>query len=106
MPIFDISSRIGLQENDREHNTERIQPMIPLLSERADEEISQELPLKEKSSWFSSLAARFLFFLLLVADLIWGMYALVLSLYAFLGIGLTLGRRSHFLQMKEKGWKS
>ncbi|MCH9613232.1 MAG: hypothetical protein SP1CHLAM54_02300 [Chlamydiia bacterium] len=42
------------------------------------DDLDEEIKAESKSSSFSSLAARIFFFLLLIADIVWGVYAVCL----------------------------
>lgn len=54
----------------------------------------------QKSSGFSSLAARVFFFLLLLGDILWFCYALILLTFAMIGSLLTLSRMKLFVELR------
>jgi hypothetical protein len=58
------------------------------------EEPKSEEVISRKVSFFSSFAARLFFFILLIADIAWGAYSLLLSLVALFANTLTFFRFS------------
>ena len=72
-----------------------------------DTEIIDLQPLsdeKKKDSLFSSVVTRFFFFLLLIADLVWGAYALVLLTISIAGGLLTAFHSPFFRSLFTKGF--
>ena len=74
----------------------------------AEEDLAkQDIPsstLSRKDRFFSSLTARLLFFLLLIADLFWFVYALTLFVLAFSLHLLTLHQTVIFPLLARKQW--
>lgn len=60
----------------------------------------------KRGRFFSSLAARLFFLLLLIADLFWAIYAIVLLVYAGMGRLVTVGKLQHFLKVQDLAWIS
>lgn len=75
-------------------------------SETSCEEEKTEEPPNQRGQFFSSLAARLLFLLLLVADLIWTGYTLTKISFSLLGTAISLGRMPYFRTLREKAWIS
>lgn len=48
-------------------------------------EFEEGIQEKKRDSFFSSLLTRFFFFILLIADLLWGVYALALLVFSLIG---------------------
>jgi hypothetical protein len=93
MAIYDIFT-IDRQTNDPEYD-------LPL-----EVKVAVEAPpvLKEKGRFFSSLAARVFFFLLLLADVCWAAYTLILLLL-YAGAHLVTGRKATRLgESIQKRW--
>ena len=61
----------------------------PLCAERA------------KSSFFSSFAARLFFFLLLLGDLLWLAYGLILFIFSTMGILITRGKSTLCIELRD-----
>jgi hypothetical protein len=57
-------------------------------------------PIQKKSSFFSSLAARVFFFLLLIGDVLWLCYALALLTLSLIGSLITLSRLALFSELR------
>jgi len=55
---------------------------------------------EQKSSGFSSLAARVFFFLLFMGDVLWFCYALILFIFATIGSLLTLSKIQLFVELR------
>lgn len=66
----------------------------------------QEGTLSKKDRIFSSLTARVLFFLLLLADLLWGAWALLMFTLSFIFSILTLFKSNYFRRALLKQWIS
>lgn len=60
----------------------------------------------ERGRFFSALAARLFFVLLLVADLIWASYALTRFLFALIANAVTAGKNPSLKSLREKSWVS
>lgn len=65
-------------------------------------------PVREekKGSWISSLIARLFFVALLVLDVGWGCYALIMLFLSSIGSMLSFGRVQFFQKMQSKFWLS
>ncbi len=79
---------------------------IPIGIQQEKESIpSDETSIKEaiqkKSGFFSSLAARIFFFLLLIGDMVWLCYALALFIFSIIGSLITLCRLKVFSELRE-----
>jgi hypothetical protein len=74
----------------------------------AESEVTEELQTQAnaRSRFFSSLAARLFFFLLLVGDLLWICYALSLLTVSLLGMLLSWGKLRQFNAIKDNAWVS
>lgn len=59
-----------------------------------------------RDRFFSSLVTRLFFFLLLLGDVFWTAYALVLFLFASCGSALTFRKVPYFTTLKETTWLS
>jgi hypothetical protein len=57
-----------------------------------------------KSSFFSSFAARLFFFLLLLGDLLWLSYGLILFLFSIIGVLITRGKSSLCIELKNNAF--
>lgn len=68
---------------------------IPVES-HPDPESVEHNPVKRKSSFFSSLSARIFFLLLLLGDILWSLYALVLLMVSLLGLCVTCAKLTCF----------
>jgi len=64
-----------------------------------DDEVNGEGHLPKRSSFFSSLAARLFFFLLLIGDLLWLGYAILLLVLSCIGLVLTRGKMPLFKEL-------
>lgn len=80
--------------------------MIYNLFELEDREIApqqeaakESAPLQQKDRWFSALAARLFFALLLVADLVWGLVSVVLLCVGVVGVLVTGGKVAKFSRL-------
>lgn len=102
MAIYDFSKA----EKD-EFKTSPI-PQKQYAEEMSADPETKTAPEQTDSSgrFFSSLAARLFFVLLLAADLLWTCYALVLMTIALLGSGFSLGKAPYFNKLKESAWVS
>lgn len=58
----------------------------------------------KRGQLFSALAARFFFFLLLIADLVWGMYSVVMLSLKLCLTCITLGRVAFLKKTTAKSW--
>ncbi|HSX11921.1 MAG TPA: hypothetical protein VLF61_00320 [Rhabdochlamydiaceae bacterium] len=67
-------------------------------------ELGQIPEERKKDSWVSSCITRLFFGLLLVADLLWGLYALLLFAVALVGGAATLFRISYFKSLLSKAF--
>lgn len=74
-----------------------------LASKNPAEELT-EAPTSKRERFFSALAARLLFLLLLVADLLWGVYALILLSLTLVCSLLTRGKMPFVKRLKHKFW--
>ena len=80
----------------------------------SEEEISAESQTAEelqpqassRGRFFSSLAARLFFLLLLIADLLWTCYAFTLLSISLIGLALSCGKARYFYGLKEHAWVS
>ena len=72
----------------------------------SEPEMAEEVQASGRSRFFSSLAARLFFLLLLTADLLWTCYALSLLSVSLLGKVLSLGKARYFNVLKEHAWVS
>jgi len=61
-------------------------------------------PVRTKSSFFSSLAARLFFFLLLLGDLLWMTYGVVLLFVSTIGALITRGRTPLCIELRQNAW--
>jgi hypothetical protein len=68
------------------------------------EEAPVPTPLPKKDRLFSALTARVLFFLLLVADLLWAVYAISLFLITSAALVATLGKSKGLRGMRRRQW--
>jgi len=57
-----------------------------------------------KSSFFSSFAARLFFFLLLLGDLLWLSYGLILFLFSTIGVLVSRGKSSFCVELKNNAF--
>ncbi len=75
---------------------------IPLGIQPEKESIpcEEDAPIQKKSSFFSSLAARVFFFLLLIGDVLWLCYALALLTLSLIGSLITLSRLKLFSELR------
>lgn len=86
-------------------------PIYDIFATKEEESTSQGLPESEvltspKDRFFSSLTARVLFFLLLIGDICWGIYALCIIL-TMGPLNLLTGRKIGFLnRLVRKNWIS
>ena len=68
-----------------------------------NEEPTAQTNSNSPNRFFSSLAARLFFFLLLLADMLWAVYAVVLFSFGMTGMFLSFGKSSYFREVREKG---
>src|SRR5579871_3823162 len=73
--------------------------------EEKQEVVSTETPLK-RSRFFSSLAARLFFLLLLAGDFLWAGYSLLLFLFGAVGQLVTGSKVCYFKDVRENAWIS
>ncbi|MES2122276.1 MAG: hypothetical protein V4492_05810 [Chlamydiota bacterium] len=69
---------------------------------RAPDELAKEA----RDRFFSTLVTRLFFFLLLLGDCFWTVYALFLFLFASVGSALTMKKVRYFCTLKETAWIS
>lgn len=91
MPIYDIS---GAQKSTPD----------PTL--RLQQQTQETNGSVEKGGWLSSLVARLFFIALLILDLCWGCYSLIMLLLGSVGAMLSFGRVPTFLKIQSKSWLS
>jgi hypothetical protein len=60
--------------------------------------------VRAKSSFFSSLAARLFFFLLLLGDLLWMAYGVILLLVSIIGTLITRGKTPLCIELRQNAW--
>ena len=65
-----------------------------------------EVPENSRGRFFSSLAARLFFLLLLIGDLLWTCYALSLLCFSLIGTVFSWGKSRYFNGFKDKAWVS
>ena len=91
MPIYDISGAQKATPDPVSQSQPRQQEMgVPAA----------------KGGWLSSLVARLFFIALLILDLCWGCYSLILLLLGSIGAMLSFGRVQFFLRIQSKSWLS
>jgi hypothetical protein len=69
-------------------------------------ETEDQPEIENRSQFFSSLAARLFFFLLLIGDLLWTCYAVSLFCFSLLGLLFSWGKIDYFRLLKDKAWVS
>lgn len=72
----------------------------------AEPEQAEEMPGKARGRFFSSLASRLFFFLLLIADVLWTCYSLSLLVLSLVGSAVSLKKISYFRVLRERAWVS
>jgi len=68
------------------------------------EEVENDIPVQKKSTFFSSLSARVFFFLLLIADLLWLGYAVILLILSSLGTLVTCSKIKAVIDVKARAF--
>lgn len=63
------------------------------------EAMNESVPQQPKDRWFSALAARLFFALLLIADVVWGVVSAVLLCIGALGVLFTGGKVARFVRL-------
>ncbi len=76
----------------------------PLEEELANQPVPSGKEARDR--FFSTLVTRLFFFLLLLGDCFWTVYALFLFLFASIGSLLTMKKVSYFSHLKETAWIS
>lgn len=77
-------------------------PLEVQIEKSAEEPVSDVV--RTKSSFFSSLAARLFFFLLLLGDLLWLTYGVVLLVVSTIGTLITRNKTPLCLELRQNAW--
>jgi hypothetical protein len=72
----------------------------------ADPAAKEEAQTGSRGRFFSSLAARLFFFLLLIGDLLWTCYSLLLLSISLTGMILSFGKARYFHSLRDSAWVS
>ena len=91
MPIYDIFEHVERQKESGD-------PKIDLSTHISDMTLNESTDaLEEKGQLFATIAARLFFFMLLLADIAWGIFSLV-SLIASIVLNLAVGFKVTYLK--------
>jgi hypothetical protein len=96
MPIYDLSGIQKKQRLDAEDETVFAKPKQESMQFQG---ISQD---GKRKGGLSSTIARLFFFALLILDVSWGCYSLLMLILSSLGAMLSFGRISFFLKLQSK----
>ena len=94
MPIYDLTGFPKKTQEQLSFSEEKVTCELP---------VHKESDSKEKSTLLSSFIARLFFFVLLLLDLLWGIYCLFLLIIGSIGSLLTIHRVAFFTRLQKKG---
>ncbi len=95
MPIYDLS---GVQK------ASQYEEVLEIPSKNPSQGAAPVAAEKRHGGWLSPLVARLFFVALLLLDIAWGCYSLVMLLIASLGAMISFGRVSFFQRLQSKYW--